>query len=103
MAAAIQGLRRLWRKGYGYHKAGLMLLDLSPKANRQFTLMKTPQTAEEEKRSARLMATMDKLNSELSKGTVQLGISKQGSAWKLRSERRTPRYNTQWNELMCVR
>ena len=34
IAAAIQGLRRLWRKGYAYYKAGLMLLDLSPKANR---------------------------------------------------------------------
>lgn len=103
VAAAINGLRRLWRKGYGYHKAGLMLLDLAPKANRQLTLMETPQTAEQEKRNERLMATMDKLNSELGKGTVQLGISKQDSAWKLRSERRTPRYTTQWSELMKVR
>ncbi|QHD49830.1 hypothetical protein [Vreelandella aquamarina] len=34
IAAAVQGLRRLWRKVYAYHKVGLMLLDLSPKANR---------------------------------------------------------------------
>lgn len=31
VAASTQGLRKLWRKGYSYHKAGLMLLDLSPK------------------------------------------------------------------------
>lgn len=103
IAAAIQGLRRLWRKGYAYHKAGLMLLDLSPKANRQLTLTETPQTDEEAKRSERLMATMDKLNRELGKGTVQLGLPRKGNAWSLRSERRTPRYTTQWNELLIVR
>ncbi|HBM28499.1 Y-family DNA polymerase [Halomonas meridiana] len=103
IAAAVQGLRRLWRKGYAYHKAGLMLLDLSPKANRQLTLTETPQTNEEAKRSERLMATMDKLNRELGKGTVQLGLPRKGNAWSLRSERRTPRYTTQWNELLVVR
>lgn len=66
--AAIQGLRRLWRRGVAYHKAGVMLLDLSPKANRQLTLTETPQTAAE--------------------GT--------------RSERRTPRYTSRWNELLIV-
>ncbi|MGY2461571.1 DinB/UmuC family translesion DNA polymerase [Vreelandella sulfidaeris] len=40
IASAVQGLRRLWRKGYAYHKAGLMLLDLSPKANWQLTSLK---------------------------------------------------------------
>ncbi|CEP36097.1 Protein UmuC [Halomonas sp. R57-5] len=102
IAAAVQGLRRLWRKGYAYHKAGLMLLDLSPKANRQLTLTETPQTDEEAKRSERLMATMDKLNRELGKGTVQLGLPCKGNAWSLRSERRTPRYTTQWGELLRV-
>ncbi|RUR34055.1 Y-family DNA polymerase [Vreelandella andesensis] len=103
IAAAVQGLRRLWRKGYAYHKAGLMLVDLSPKANRQLTLTETPQTDEEAKRSERLMATMDKLNRELGKGAVQLGLPRKGNAWALRSERRTPRYTTQWNELLKVR
>lgn len=73
-AAAVQGLRRLWRKGYAYQKAGLMLLDLSPKANRQLTLAETPQTEEDAQRSERLMATVDKLNRELGRGTIQMGL-----------------------------
>ena len=101
--AAIQGLRQLWRKGYAYHKAGVMLLDLSPKANRQLTLTETPQTEEEAKRSERLMATVDKLNRELGRGTIQLGLARTGNAWALRAEHRTPRYTTQWEELPDVR
>lgn len=47
------------------------------------------------------MATMDKLNRELGRG-VQLGLPRKGNVWSLRSERRTPRYTTQWNELLIV-
>lgn len=101
--AAIQGLRQLWRKGYAYHKAGIMLLDLSPKANRQLTLTETPQTEEEARRSERLMATVDKLNRELGRGTIQLGLPRAGNAWTLRAEHRTPRYTTRWEELPAVR
>ncbi|MEG3081932.1 DUF4113 domain-containing protein [Halomonas sp. 5021] len=102
-AAAVQGLRRLWRKGYAYQKAGLMMLDLSPKANRQLTLTETPQTEADAQRSERLMATVDKLNRELGRGTIQMGLPRKGNAWALRSERRTPRYTTQWSELLVVK
>ena len=101
--AAIQGLRQLWRKGYAYHKAGVMLLDLLPKANRQLTLMETSQTEAEVKRSERLMATVDKLNQELGRGTIQLGLPRAGNAWTLRAEYRTPRYTTRWNELVSAK
>ncbi|XKH61049.1 DUF4113 domain-containing protein [Halomonas sediminis] len=102
VAAATQGLRHLWRKGYAYHKAGVMLLDLSPRANRQLTLTQTPQIEEQARRSDRLMATVDKLNRELGKGTVQLGLSRKQNAWLLRCERKAPRYTTRWEELPRV-
>ncbi len=80
-----------------------MLLDLSPKANRQLTLTETPQTEAQAKRSEQLMATVDRLNRELGRGTIQLGQSRAGNAWSLRSEHRTPRYTTRWDELVNVR
>ena len=101
--AAIQGLRQIWRKGYAYHKVGVMLLDLSPKANRQLTLTETPQTEADATRSERLMATVDKLNRELGRGTIQLGLPRAGNAWTLRAEHRTPRYTTRWDELVSVK
>jgi len=103
IAAAMQGLTHIWREGCHYHKAGVMLLDLSTKTNRQLTLVETPQTEADARRSERLMATMDQLNREMGKGTVQLGLSRQNSAWVLRSEHRTPRYTTRWKELPCVK
>ncbi|MFN2411308.1 MAG: DUF4113 domain-containing protein [Halomonas sp.] len=80
-----------------------MLLDLSPKANRQLTLSETPQTDAEARRSEQLMATVDQLNQELGRGTIQLGLPRAGNAWGLRAEHRTPRYTTRWNELVNVK
>jgi DNA polymerase V len=103
VAATIQGLIKLYRKGFGYHKVGGMLLDLSPKMNRQLTLTETPQTEAEAKRSEQLMATVDKLNRELGRGTVQLGLPRKGSAWSLRSVHRAPHYTTSWKELLIIK
>jgi len=103
IAATMQGLRHLWRNGYAYHKTGVMLLDLSPKANRQLSLTETAQTEADARRSERVMATMDKINRELGKGTVQLGLPRQNNSWMLRSEQRTPRYTTCWKELTRVK
>mgnify|MGYP000748229832 FL=1 len=101
--AASLGLEAIYAKGYRYQKAGVMLLDLSADANRQLSLDDTPQTDAERKRSQRLMATVDKLNRELGCDTVRLGLPRQGNAWALRCERRTPRYTTRWEELLRVR
>ncbi|MGJ7460158.1 DUF4113 domain-containing protein [Halomonas sp. MA07-2] len=49
------------------------------------------------------MATVDKLNRELVRDAVRLGLPRHGNAWALRCERRTPRYTTRWEELVKVR
>ncbi|MGJ7462096.1 DUF4113 domain-containing protein [Halomonas sp. MA07-2] len=49
------------------------------------------------------MATLDKLNRELGRDTVRLGLPRQGNAWALRCERRTLRYTTRRGELVRVK
>lgn len=101
--AAAQGLQAIFLKGYRYQKAGVMLLDLSADDNRQLSLDETPQSEADRQRSQRLMATLDKLNREMGKNTVSLGLPRKGNAWSLRCERRTPRYTTRWEELVQVK
>ncbi|WP_445005143.1 Y-family DNA polymerase [Halomonas mongoliensis] len=101
--AAAHGLQAIFIEGYRYQKAGVMLLDLSADANRQLSLDETPQSEAERQRTQRLMATVDKLNRELGRDTVRLGLPRKGNAWALRCERRTPRYTTRWGELVTAR
>lgn len=100
--AALVGLARIARPGYHYHKAGVMLLDLGPRAHRQLTLHDTPDSEAARCRGERLMAVLDQLNREYGRDTLRLGLPRTGNAWSLRCERRTPRYTTRWNELVRV-
>ena len=99
LSAAGEALQRIYRKGYRYQKAGVMLLDLVDANRLQLSLLDTPQSDAERQRSQKLMATMDELNRRMGRGTVKLGTPSPGAAWHLRCANRTNRYSTRWEEL----
>jgi DNA polymerase V len=95
-AAALAGLKTIYRSGYNYKKAGVMLTLLSNKQTRQMTIFDDPTATQ---RSARLMSAVDLINRDYGRGTVSLGASGIAQRWAMRAERRSPRYTTQWDEL----
>jgi DNA polymerase V len=94
--AAFLGLKALFKPGYKYKKAGIMLTLLSDKAARQATLF---DDAEARGRSASLMAAMDAVNRQYGRHTLRSGASGISQQWAMRSENRSPRYTTRWDEL----
>ncbi|MGP9500254.1 DUF4113 domain-containing protein [Halomonas sp. AOP43-D1-4] len=46
------------------------------------------------------MAAMDALNEKIGKGTVRLGLPEKNAPRHLRCASRSPRYTTNWDELM---
>ena len=95
-AAALAGLKTIYRSEYNYKKAGVMLTLLSDKQTRQMTIFDDPTATQ---RSARLMSAVDLINRDYGRGTVSLGASGIAQRWAMRAERRSPRYTTQWDEL----
>ena len=98
LRAANRGLASIWREGYRFKKAGAVLLELVPAATVQGDLWTAPDSL----RSVALMAAVDRLNAAHGRATVQFGSSGVCPKWKLRSERRSPRYTTEWGELLDV-
>jgi DNA polymerase V len=95
-SAAILGLGLIFKPGYQYKKAGIMLTLISDKAKRQQTLFDDPlQRAQ----SAKLMAAMDAINAEFGRDTVRTGANGTEKRWAMRSENRSPRFTTRWDEL----
>lgn len=103
LAAASRALAAIYLEGYRYQKCGVMLLDLVDVERRQASLLETPEDDARRARSQRLMATLDRLNREMGRDTVRFGLPRRDNAWRLRCERRTPRYTTRWDELMRVK
>jgi DNA polymerase V len=99
-ATALSGLRHIYRHGYTYKKCGVMLMELSVKAMRQETLF---DDSAARAKSAKAMAVMDKLNLAYGRGTIRVGAAGVTQRWAMRSENRSPRYTTNWNELPVAR
>lgn len=97
--AALTGLRGIYRPGYAYKKAGVILGPLSPKARRQQGLLTDTSAGA---RGERLMGAIDTLNRRFGRGRLRTGESGTGRSWAMRAGNRTPRYTTNWNELAVV-
>ncbi|WP_106478094.1 Y-family DNA polymerase [Phytohalomonas tamaricis] len=103
IAAAQFGLERIYRKGYLFIKAGVMLLDLIDADQQQLGIFETPITEAKRARSEKLMAVMDQINKLQGRGTVRWGMTGDSAAWHLRSEHLSPRWTTRWEELPRVK
>lgn len=97
--AAFSGLSIIYRPGFRYKKAGVMLMLLSDKYARQASIF-DDLTANQ--KSTELMSTIDLINSDFGRGTLRWGASGVRQRWSMRSDNRSPRYTTRWDELPVV-
>jgi len=95
-AAALQGLALIFREGYQYKKAGVMLMDLHANTISQGTLFDGQPPREQ---SARVMATLDALNQRFGRDALHIGSAGLVQRWAMKAENKTPCYTTRWDEL----
>jgi DNA polymerase V len=97
VAAALAGLKRIYRTGYGYKKAGVMLSDIVPVGVVQTDLFASGRVESD------LMPTLDRINTKWGRSTLRLSVELAGSRWQMRQERKTPPYTTDWHCIPMVR
>lgn len=95
---ALKVLRRIFRPGYAYQKAGVMLSDLRPQKMAQVSLFADPDI----ERSHRLMATLDIINQRWGTGTLRSAAEGMEKPWQMKRQRLSPGYTTDWNGLPVV-
>lgn len=99
--AAKKGLQAIFQAGYNYKKAGIMLMDILPETQQQGHLF-LPSALASDPRRAALMTAIDKTNAHMGKNTIFLAAQGTKLGWQPRSDQRSPRYTTQWTELLRV-
>lgn len=92
---ALQGMARIYREGYRYNKAGVVLTALVPANQVQGNLF----DHQDRERSSRLMGVLDRLNDQMGAGTLRYAAEGMTQRWKARFERRSPSYTTNWRDL----
>jgi len=98
---ALRVLRRIYRPGYGYHKAGITLMNIVPATNQQFSLFASGGAVDA--RSQKLMGVVDGINGKYGRGTMRLAAEGVEKAWQMRRGNLSPRYTTEWGGLAVVR
>lgn len=92
-------LRRIYKPGVYYQKAGVMLMELVPAAGKQSNLFGY---IDEDSKAVRLMKAMDAINDKYQRGTVRLASEGVEQAWVMRRAFKSPNYTGDWNTLPKV-
>lgn len=94
-------LRRVFKAGYHYKKAGICLEDLIPKNFRQIDMFHQPSDESLEK-TEKLMDVFDKINHKYGRSTIRLAAEGYSKPWAMRAQMKSPAYTTRWSDLPTV-
>lgn len=96
--AAIWGLRKIYRRGYKYQKAGVMLSELVDAQTRQTDLFGLSPISNKNN----LMEVIDIINDRMGKGTIRFASQRIKQSWSMRRDNMSQNYTTEWDELLIV-
>jgi len=96
--AAIQGVKDIYRDGFKFKKAGVMLLDLNDADHAPQSLFDQHDPKDE-----KLIEAFDQINRQLGPGSINFGTAGQSSGWSSNSAYRSPRYTTEWGDIPLVK
>lgn len=99
VAAVKAGLRRIYRSGYRYKKAGVVLSEITPAGINQAQLFADTLASE---KSLKLMAAMDGINLRMGKGAIKLASDGVEQHWRMNRGSMSPAYTSNWDELPVV-
>ena len=94
---ALQGIRKIYREGYRYKKAGVILYGLS-KSSQVKGLLDYDRAS-----SDIIMNTMDRINGRYGSSTIRLASEGIEKSWRMRRESVSPCYTTNFDDLVKVK
>lgn len=96
--AALTGLEQIYRAGYAFSKAEVLLVDLCQRGEYTDDLFAPVQPAA----SQRVMAVLDAVNAKWGRGTLRPGVVPQEPEWGMRREMMSQSFTTRVDQLWRV-
>ncbi len=100
--AALSCLKKIFRKDKKYKKAGVVVSNIVPEKNFQFSIFEKFNIKENKKEKV-LMKSIDKLNKMYGIGTIKCLSEGLKKPWKMKRDMLSKRFTTRWNELLTVK
>lgn len=97
---ALLGLKKIYREGIKYKKAGVILSGIVPDAHVQQSLFENDHTRE---RMKKVMQVVDRLHRQHGRELVFPAAVLGQQRWTLKREKLSPCYTTRWDDILTVR
>ena len=94
---AHQALSRIFKEGYQYKKAGVIVTKISPETPHQLNFF-----LNEDPRHRALMSAIDKFNVNNGREMIKFGGMALDRKWKMKQERLSPMYTTRWGDVITI-
>lgn len=92
------GLKAIFKEGYNYKKAGVIVMGLTPNNETQLSFFNTSNP-----RHQPLMSVVDKLNKSYGKNKIKFANQSLGRQWKMKQEKLSKSYTTSIDEIITVK
>lgn len=94
---ALQALEYIYKPGYSFKKAGVILMDFIPEDNIQLSLFENSNPKHHQ-----LMKTIDSMNQLFGQQKIKLASQDQKRVWKMKQEKLSPRYTTKLSDIITI-
>lgn len=94
---AIFALSKIFKDGYHYKKAGVIVQDFTPEDSPQIHLFEN-----RDERHIPLMKAVDALNKSYGQQKIRLATQDQKRVWKMKQEKLSPRYTTKLSDIIKI-
>ena len=91
------GLDAIFKEGYAYKKAGVIVSGITPESEKQFNLFE-----DEHPKHRKLMNVMDQMNFKYGVKKLKIGSQALDKTWKMRQDLLSPNYTTKWNDILTI-
>lgn len=95
---ACQGFEQIFKNGFQYKKAGVIVMDFKPENEVQLSLFENSNP-----KHSQLMKVIDKINMSFGQQKIKLASQDQKRVWKMKQERLSPRYTTKLSDIITVK
>ena len=95
---AVEGLKKIYKKGIEYKKAGVIVLGLVPNSKQQLNIFE-----KENPKHEVLMKTLDFITKKEGIGKIKLGSQDLKRIWKMKQTKLSSRYTTELKEIIALK
>jgi DNA polymerase V len=95
-------LKQIYKEGYKYQKAGVFLTEIVPEEEIQNTLFNVDLFQYKSPKKDFLIKKIDEINSQFGNNSIIFASSGIKREWKMKTEKRSPRFTTNLNELLKI-